>query len=126
MTESLKETVVRVEDYWEREIKPQIIQGKQVIIAAHGNSLRALIKYLERLSKDQIVDVNIPTGTPLVYTLDEQFKPIVITSYSIHYTKLYDSGLAVLVGFTAIGFSKFVLYRSAVAVAIGIAVMLLA
>ncbi|MCM3038340.1 2,3-diphosphoglycerate-dependent phosphoglycerate mutase [Paenibacillus motobuensis] len=76
LTESLKETVVRVEDYWEREIKLQIIQGKQVIIAAHGNSLRALIKYLEQLSSEQIVDVNIPTGTPLVYTLDEQFKPI--------------------------------------------------
>ncbi|WP_410769312.1 2,3-diphosphoglycerate-dependent phosphoglycerate mutase [Fontibacillus sp. BL9] len=76
LTESLKETIVRVEDYWEREIKPQILAGKKVIIAAHGNSLRALIKYLDNLSAEEIIDLNIPTGTPLVYTLDDQLKPV--------------------------------------------------
>ncbi|MMZ66315.1 2,3-bisphosphoglycerate-dependent phosphoglycerate mutase [compost metagenome] len=76
LTESLKETIVRVQDYWDREIKPQILAGKNVVIAAHGNSLRALVKYLENLSNEEIVDVNIPTGTPLVYTLDENLKPV--------------------------------------------------
>lgn len=74
--ESLKETVVRVEDYWEKEIAPQIKEGKKVIIAAHGNSLRALIKFLENLTADEVIDLNVPTGTPLVYTLDEHLHPI--------------------------------------------------
>lgn len=76
VTESLKETIVRVEDYWLREIKPQILAGKRVIIAAHGNSLRALVKYLDNLSATEIMQVNIPTGTPLVYSLDEQLLPV--------------------------------------------------
>lgn len=76
LAESLKDTVVRVEDYWEKEIAPQIKQGKHVIIAAHGNSLRALIKYLDNLSNEEITDLNIPTGIPLVYTLDEQLRPL--------------------------------------------------
>lgn len=76
LTESLKETVVRVEDYWHREIAPQIKAGKKVIIAAHGNSLRALIKYLENIGNKEILDLNIPTGTPLVYQLDENLKPL--------------------------------------------------
>lgn len=76
LTESIKDTIVRVEDYWEREIKPQILAGKKVIIAAHGNSLRALINYLDNLSAKEIVDVNIPTATPLIYTLDERLKPV--------------------------------------------------
>nr|WP_248931315.1 2,3-diphosphoglycerate-dependent phosphoglycerate mutase [Paenibacillus yonginensis] len=76
LTESLKETVVRVEDYWNREIAPQIKDGKKVIIAAHGNSLRALIKYLENIGNQEILDLNIPTGTPLVYKLDDDLKPI--------------------------------------------------
>lgn len=75
LAESLKETVVRVEDYWEKEIAPQIKMGKHVIISAHGNSLRALIKYLDNLSKEEIIDLNIPTGIPIVYTLDEQLRP---------------------------------------------------
>ncbi|AWB44241.1 2,3-diphosphoglycerate-dependent phosphoglycerate mutase [Paenibacillus sp. CAA11] len=76
LTESLKETVVRVEDYWLREIAPQIKAGKKVIIAAHGNSLRALVKYLENIGNQEILDLNIPTGTPLVYTLDDDLKPL--------------------------------------------------
>ncbi|MFB5266420.1 2,3-diphosphoglycerate-dependent phosphoglycerate mutase [Paenibacillus enshidis] len=76
LTESLKETVVRVRDYWDKEISPQIKAGKKVIIAAHGNSLRALIKFLDNLSSEEIIDVNVPTGTPLVYTLDDQLHPI--------------------------------------------------
>ncbi|MDP4097693.1 2,3-diphosphoglycerate-dependent phosphoglycerate mutase [Paenibacillus sp. P96] len=76
LTESLKETVVRVREYWDKEISPQIKAGKKVIIAAHGNSLRALIKFLDNLSSEEIIDVNVPTGTPLVYTLDDQLHPI--------------------------------------------------
>jgi 2,3-bisphosphoglycerate-dependent phosphoglycerate mutase len=76
LTESLKETVVRVRDYWAKEIAPQIKAGKNVIIAAHGNSLRALIKFLDNLSSEDIIDLNVPTGTPLVYTLDDQLHPV--------------------------------------------------
>ncbi|MFM9278692.1 2,3-diphosphoglycerate-dependent phosphoglycerate mutase [Paenibacillus jiagnxiensis] len=76
LTESLKETVIRVRDYWDKEIAPQIKAGKNVIIAAHGNSLRALIKFLDNLSSEEIIDVNVPTGTPLVYTLDDQLHPV--------------------------------------------------
>ena len=73
LTECLKDTVARVLPYWEVEIKPQIVAGKHVIIAAHGNSLRALVKYLEGISDDDIVNLNIPTGVPLVYEFDEHF-----------------------------------------------------
>lgn len=72
-TECLKDTVARVIPYWECEIKPAIVSGKRVIIAAHGNSLRALVKYLENISDDEIVNLNIPTGVPLVYEFDENF-----------------------------------------------------
>lgn len=76
VAESLKETVVRVEEYWLNEIAPQIKNGKNVVIAAHGNSLRALIKFLEDLSAEEVIDLNVPTGTPLVYTLDNDLNPV--------------------------------------------------
>ena len=75
-TECLKDTVARVMPYWESEIAPQIKAGKRVIIAAHGNSLRSLVKYLDNIADDEIVKTNIPTGVPLVYELDAQLKPI--------------------------------------------------
>ncbi|HMM00864.1 MAG TPA: 2,3-diphosphoglycerate-dependent phosphoglycerate mutase [Bacilli bacterium] len=71
--ESLKDTIARVVPYFEAKIKPEIINGKKVIIVAHGNSLRALVKYFEKLSDDAIAAINIPTGTPLVYELDSDF-----------------------------------------------------
>ncbi len=74
--EALKETVERVVPYYESEIAPKIKAGKRLIIAAHGNSLRALVKYLDGLSDDEIVSRNIPTGVPLVYELDAELKPI--------------------------------------------------
>ena len=75
-TECLKDTVARVVPYWESEIAPAIKAGKKVIVAAHGNSLRSLVKYLDNISDDEIVNLNIPTGVPLVYELDENLKPI--------------------------------------------------
>jgi 2,3-bisphosphoglycerate-dependent phosphoglycerate mutase len=74
--ECLKDTVDRVIPYFESEIAPQIKAGKRVIIAAHGNSLRGLVKYLDNIPDDEIVKMNIPTGVPLVYELDAQLKPI--------------------------------------------------
>lgn len=76
LTESLKETVERVVPYYEEEILPQILAGKRVLIAAHGNSLRALIMHLDSLSKEEILQVNVPTGTPLVYTLTDDGKVV--------------------------------------------------
>ena len=76
LTESLKETVARVVLYWHADIAPTIQSGKRVVIAAHGNSLRAMVKFLDNVSEDDIVQLNIPTGVPLVYELDEQLKPI--------------------------------------------------
>ncbi len=76
LTECLKDTVVRVVPYWQMEIAPQIRAGKNVIIAAHGNSLRALIKHLDRMSDQDIVSLNIPTAVPLVYELDDDLKPL--------------------------------------------------
>ncbi len=76
LTECLKDTVARVIPFWEEEIAPQIKSGKKVIIAAHGNSLRALVKYLDNISDENIVNLNIPTAMPLVYELDENLKPI--------------------------------------------------
>lgn len=73
--EALKQTVERVVPYYETEIAPKIKAGKKLIIAAHGNSLRALVKYLDNLSDEDIVNRNIPTGIPLVYELDENLKP---------------------------------------------------
>ena len=72
-TESLKETVARVVPYFEEQIKPQLLQGKKVLVTAHGNSLRALVKYLENMTNEEIVELNIPTGVPLAYTFDENF-----------------------------------------------------
>jgi 2,3-bisphosphoglycerate-dependent phosphoglycerate mutase len=74
--EALKNTVERVIPYYESEILPKIKLGKRLIIAAHGNSLRALVKYLDSMSDEDIVHYNIPTGIPLVYELDETLKPI--------------------------------------------------
>ena len=75
-TECLKDTVLRVVPYWQMEIAPQVRAGKNVIIAAHGNSLRALIKHLDHLSDEEIVDLNIPTAIPLVYELTDDLKPV--------------------------------------------------
>src|SRR5688500_18774687 len=74
--EALKQTVERVVPYYETEIMPKIKIGKRILIAAHGNSLRALVKYLDFMSDEDIVHYNIPTGIPLVYELDENLKPI--------------------------------------------------
>jgi 2,3-bisphosphoglycerate-dependent phosphoglycerate mutase len=76
LTESLKDTVARVIPYWRDTIAPSIRAGKQVVIAAHGNSLRALVKYLDEVSESAIVELNIPTGIPLVYELDDDLKPL--------------------------------------------------
>jgi 2,3-bisphosphoglycerate-dependent phosphoglycerate mutase len=76
LTESLKETVARVVPYWHSKIAPDIKAGKRVVIAAHGNSLRALVKFLDGMSEDEILKLNIPTGVPLVYELDADLKPI--------------------------------------------------
>jgi len=75
-TECLKDTVERVIPYWNSDILPSIKEGKNVIIVAHGNSLRGLIKYLDNISDDEIVNLEIPTGNPLVYELDDNLKPI--------------------------------------------------
>ncbi|HPE95985.1 MAG TPA: 2,3-diphosphoglycerate-dependent phosphoglycerate mutase [Bacillota bacterium] len=72
LTESLKDTVARVVPYYKEEILPQIDAGKRIIIAAHGNSLRALIMYLDNMTEEQITKVNVPTGVPLVYEFDEE------------------------------------------------------
>jgi 2,3-bisphosphoglycerate-dependent phosphoglycerate mutase len=75
-TECLKDTVDRVLPFWNESIAPAIGKGRRVLISAHGNSLRALIKHLDNVSEDDIVALNIPTGQPLVYELDEHLKPI--------------------------------------------------
>jgi 2,3-bisphosphoglycerate-dependent phosphoglycerate mutase len=76
LTESLKDTVARFLPYWEETIVPQVRAGRRVVIAAHGNSLRALVKHLDGLSEEEIVGLNIPTGIPLVYELDDALKPL--------------------------------------------------
>lgn len=76
LTECLKDTVARFLPYWHETIAPAVKSGAKVIIAAHGNSLRALVKYLDNISDDEIVELNIPTGVPLVYELDEDLRPI--------------------------------------------------
>jgi 2,3-bisphosphoglycerate-dependent phosphoglycerate mutase len=76
LTESLKDTVARFVPYWHSAIAPDIKAGKRVLIAAHGNSLRALVKFLEITSEEEIIELNIPTGIPLVYELDEELQPI--------------------------------------------------
>ncbi len=76
LTESLKDTVARFLPCWHQEIAPQIRLGKRVLIAAHGNSLRALVKYLDKISDSEIPNLNIPTGVPLVYELDDDLEAI--------------------------------------------------
>jgi 2,3-bisphosphoglycerate-dependent phosphoglycerate mutase len=76
LTECLKDTVARFLPYWHETIAPAVRQGRKVLIAAHGNSLRALVKYLDNVSDDEIVGLNIPTGIPLVYELDDALRPI--------------------------------------------------
>ncbi len=74
-TESLKDTLIRVQPYWEREIARQVLARRKVIIVAHGNSLRALVKMLDGLSDTEILELNIPTGIPLIYELDDTLQP---------------------------------------------------
>ena len=76
LTECLKDTVARFLPLWHQTIAPAILSGQKVLIAAHGNSLRALVKYLDNISEEEIVELNIPTGMPLVYELDENLKPL--------------------------------------------------
>jgi 2,3-bisphosphoglycerate-dependent phosphoglycerate mutase len=76
LTECLKDTVTRFLPHWHKVIAPAIAGGQRVIIAAHGNSLRALVKYLDNISDDAITELNIPTGIPLVYELDANLKPV--------------------------------------------------
>ncbi len=76
LTECLKDTVNRFVPYWEQRIAPVVKSGQRVIIAAHGNSLRALVKYLDKIPDEEIVGLNIPTGIPLVYELDENLNPL--------------------------------------------------
>ncbi|MBK7600084.1 MAG: 2,3-diphosphoglycerate-dependent phosphoglycerate mutase [Acidobacteria bacterium] len=76
LTECLKDTVDRFLPYWHETIAPALRDGRRVLVAAHGNSLRALVKYLDNVSNDDIVGLNIPTGIPLVYELDDDLKPI--------------------------------------------------
>lgn len=75
-TECLKDTVDRFLPYWNEEIAPAVKSGKHVIVAAHGNTIRALVKYLDNVSEEDIAELNIPTGIPLVYELDADLKPI--------------------------------------------------
>jgi 2,3-bisphosphoglycerate-dependent phosphoglycerate mutase len=75
LTECLKDTVARVVPYWEQTVAPAVRAGQRVLIAAHGNSLRALVKHLDSISDTEIVKLNIPTGVPLVYELDDSLTP---------------------------------------------------
>ncbi|HEY1406805.1 MAG TPA: 2,3-bisphosphoglycerate-dependent phosphoglycerate mutase, partial [Spirochaetota bacterium] len=75
-TESLALTVERVIDLWNGQLSQDILSGKKIVIAAHGNSLRALVKYLDNISDAAIMELNIPTGIPLVYELDDKLSPI--------------------------------------------------
>lgn len=76
LTECLKDTVARFLPYWHETIAPALQAGQRVLVAAHGNSLRALVKYLDHISDEEIVGLNIPTGIPLVYELDDELKPL--------------------------------------------------
>ena len=76
-TECLKDVLIRMMPLWENEISKDLISGKTVLVTAHGNSLRALVKHLDGVSDEDIAELNIPTGIPLVYRLDENFKPLV-------------------------------------------------
>jgi len=81
LTESLKDTIARVQPYWEAEIAPKIRAGKRVLISAHGNSLRSLVKHLDGISDEKIPQVEIPTGNPLVYDLGPDLKPKAAARY---------------------------------------------
>lgn len=72
-TESLKITLARVMPYWEKAIAPRLLAGEKILIVAHGNSLRAMVKFLDHISDEEIVELNIPTGVPLAYSVDEKF-----------------------------------------------------
>lgn len=72
ISESLKDTAARTLPYWEAKIFPEILAGKNIIVAAHGNSLRSIVMHLDHLTKEQVLDLNIPTGVPLLYVFDEQ------------------------------------------------------
>jgi 2,3-bisphosphoglycerate-dependent phosphoglycerate mutase len=76
VTESLKDTVARFMPYWHEVLAPTLKSGKHAIVSAHGNSLRAMVKYLDNIGDDEIVNVNIPTGIPLVYDLDKELRPL--------------------------------------------------
>jgi len=76
-TECLKDVIERMLPYWESDIQPDLASGRTVLVTAHGNSLRALVKHLDGISDSDIAELNIPTGIPLVYRLDEDFRPIV-------------------------------------------------
>jgi 2,3-bisphosphoglycerate-dependent phosphoglycerate mutase len=76
LAESLKDTVARFMPYWNEVLAPTLKSGKHVIVSAHGNSLRAMVKYLDNITDKEIVDVNIPTGIPLVYEIDERLRPL--------------------------------------------------
>ena len=76
VAESLKDTVARFMPYWHNILAPELQSGKHIIVSAHGNSLRAMVKYLDNVSDSEIADVNIPTGIPLVYELDEELRPL--------------------------------------------------
>jgi len=76
VAESLKDTVARFMPYWNEVLAPTLRSGRHAIVSAHGNSLRAMVKYLDSVSDEEIVDVNIPTGIPLVYEIDEKLKPL--------------------------------------------------
>ncbi|MFX1497701.1 MAG: 2,3-diphosphoglycerate-dependent phosphoglycerate mutase [Promethearchaeota archaeon] len=76
LTECLKDTVERFLPYWHESIAPMVKSGKKVLISAHGNSLRALVKYLDNLSEEEVIKLDIPTGFPLIYELDEELKPL--------------------------------------------------
>jgi 2,3-bisphosphoglycerate-dependent phosphoglycerate mutase len=75
-TESLKDTLARVEPYWHTRIAPELAAGRNVLVVAHGNSLRALVKMLDGMSDEAIIEFNIPTGVPLVYELDEHLAAV--------------------------------------------------
>jgi 2,3-bisphosphoglycerate-dependent phosphoglycerate mutase len=76
LTECLKDTVARVMPFWNEAMAPAIKAGKRIVVAAHGNSIRAMVKYLDNISDDDIVGLNIPNGIPLVYELDANLKPL--------------------------------------------------
>jgi len=93
-SECLKDTVERFLPFWHETVVPTLDQGKRVLIAAHGNSLRALVKYLDNISEEEIVGLNIPTGIPLVYELDEKngYKPF--THYYLGDPKAVEQAIA--------------------------------